>query len=90
MSIETIREVHSLGWRVIARCAYSRGDGLSSKSRRECTYRKKLDMETLVWTRGRAFPVSRLESHLRCPQCGSWQIVVLFELPANVAAAKRG
>jgi hypothetical protein len=62
MSIETIGEAHSLGWRVVARCAYSRGDGPSSKSSRECIYRKELDMETLVWTRGRAFPLSRLES----------------------------
>jgi hypothetical protein len=52
MSIETIGEAHSLGWRVIARCAYSRGDGPSSKSSRECIYRKELDMETLVWTAG--------------------------------------
>ena len=41
-------------------------------------------METLVWTRGRAFPLSRLESRLRCRQCGSRQIVVLFEPPANL------
>jgi len=33
----------------------------------ECRYRAELDMETLVWTRGRAFPLSRLESRLRCP-----------------------
>jgi hypothetical protein len=40
-------------------------------------------METLVWTRGRAFPLSRMESRLRCPQCDSWQIVVLLEPPAK-------
>src|ERR1017187_5864305 len=28
-------------------------------------------METLVWTRGRTFPLSRLESRLSCPQCRS-------------------
>ena len=32
MSIETIGEAHSLGWRVVARCVYSRADGPSSKS----------------------------------------------------------
>ena len=63
-----IGEAHSLGWRVVARCAYSRMDGLASnRSSRECIYRKELDMETLVWTRGRTFPLSRLESRLRCP-----------------------
>jgi hypothetical protein len=45
-------------------------------------------METLVWTRGRTFPLSRLESRLSCLQCGSRQIVVLFDPPANVAAEK--
>jgi hypothetical protein len=37
--------------------------------------------ETLVWTRGRAFPLSRLESRLRCPRCGSGYVVVLYEPP---------
>ncbi len=57
IAIETIGEAHSLGWRVVARCVYSRADGPNSKSSRECIYRKELDMETLVWTRGRAFPL---------------------------------
>ena len=39
-------------------------------------------METLVWTRARAFPLSRLESQLRCPRCGSRYVVVLFDPPA--------
>jgi hypothetical protein len=33
---------------------------------KECVYRAELDMETLVWTRGKGFPLSRLESRLRC------------------------
>jgi hypothetical protein len=36
---------------------------------KECVYRAELDMETLVWTRGKGFPLSRLESRLRCPMC---------------------
>jgi DNA-directed RNA polymerase subunit RPC12/RpoP len=47
-----------------------------SQSSRECSYRRELDMETLVWTRGRAFPLSRLESRLRCPRCGSRYVLV--------------
>jgi hypothetical protein len=43
--------------------------------------RSELDLETLVWTRGRAFPLSRLESRLRCPCCGSRYVVVLYEPP---------
>ena len=31
------------------------------KSRRECTYTRELDLETLVWTRGPNFPLSSLD-----------------------------
>jgi predicted RNA-binding Zn-ribbon protein involved in translation (DUF1610 family) len=88
MAVETIGEAYSLGWRVIVRCSHSREDGAHSKSSRECINRKELDMETLVWTRGRAFPLSRLESRLRCPKCGSRNVVVLYEPPANTAARR--
>jgi hypothetical protein len=35
------------------RCAWGKHDGM--KSKRECTYRRELDMTTLVATRGRKF-----------------------------------
>jgi hypothetical protein len=85
--VETIGEAYALGWHVVARCKYGREDGPSSKSSRECNYRYELDMQTLVWTRGRAFPLSRLESRLRCPKCGSRSVVVMFQPPANAAKA---
>jgi len=65
MLVETIGDAFGLGWRVTVRCSYGREDSPRSQSSRECNYRKDLDMETLVWTRGRAFPLSRLESRLR-------------------------
>ena len=74
------------GWRATVRCAYGRSEGPRSQSSRECYCRKELDMETLVWTRGRAFPLSRLESRLRCPRCGSRYVVVLYEPPRRAAA----
>jgi hypothetical protein len=40
-------------------------------------------MDTLVWTRGKAFPLSRLESRLRCPMCGSRDVVLLFTVPSE-------
>ena len=88
MVVEANGEAYSLGRRVIARCKYGRPDGAGSKSSRECGYRYELDMQTLVWTRGRAFPLSSLESRLRCPKCGSRNVVVLFQPPTNVAVAK--
>jgi hypothetical protein len=45
-------------------------------------------METLVWTSGRSFPLSRLESRLRCPHCGSRDVQLIFTVPSNAQAAK--
>jgi len=87
MAIETLGEAFAQGWRVTARCASGRSDGPSAKSSRQCSYRRELDVETLVWTRGRAFPLSRLETRLRCPKCGARNIVVLFQPPNNAVVA---
>jgi hypothetical protein len=38
---------------------------------RECTYRGELDLETLVWTRGKALPLADLE-----PACGARDAVI--------------
>jgi len=38
-----------------------------------------------VWTRGSAFPFSGLESRLRCPRCGSRNVVVLFQPPRSAS-----
>lgn len=85
MRVETIGEA----WRVVARCVRSREDGPASRSSRECIFRRELDLETLVCTRGRAFPLSSLESRLRCPRCGNRRMVVLFETPPSRAASAR-
>jgi hypothetical protein len=87
MPIETIGEARSLGWRVTVRCNYGRAESPRAQSSRECNYRQELDMETLVWTRGRDFPLSRLESRLRCPRCGSREVVVLFQ-PTRSSATR--
>jgi hypothetical protein len=84
MAIETLGEALSLGWRVTMRCVHSREDGVHRTSSRECTYRGELDMQTLVSTPGRAFPLSRLESRLRCR---GQNVVVMFQPPSNAAAA---
>jgi hypothetical protein len=78
MPVETLGEAYAAGWRILARCA-GRGRIGGPKSSRECTYRCELDTESLVWTRGRDFPLSRLEIRLRCPRCGSRRVRVLFE-----------
>jgi hypothetical protein len=87
MTIETLGEAYSYGWRLTARCAWDKREGM--KSRRECAYREELDMGTLVWTRGRAFPLSSLESRLRCPMCGSRRVTILYNIPRSTQSALR-
>ena len=71
----------SLGWKVHMRCADGYREG--TRSMRRCVYRKQLDLETLVATRGPNFPLSRLESRLMCPACGNRRVTVVFEPPSN-------
>lgn len=79
--VETIGEAWQLGWSVTARCAWGNRDGL--KSIRPCVYSKELDLHTLVWTRGLAFPLSDLATRLRCPRCGSRRVTILFKIPGE-------
>jgi hypothetical protein len=60
-----------------------------SKSSRRCIGRSRLDMETLVWTRASAFPLSRLNSRLKCPRCGSRYVVVMLLPPLNAAVGRK-
>jgi hypothetical protein len=41
----------------MARCAWGKREGM--KHIRECVYAAELDLQTLVWTRGRDFPLER-------------------------------
>jgi hypothetical protein len=85
MPVETLGEAYAAGWSLTVRCAFGKGDTM--KRVRECGYRADLDLETLVWTRGRNFPVSRLDGRLMCPRCGSRRVAVLFDIPPNQTRA---
>jgi hypothetical protein len=57
---------------------------------RECVYSAELDLQTLVWTRGRDFPLVRLENRLKCPRCRSRRVRLAFMvLPTRQAIANR-
>jgi hypothetical protein len=60
----------------------------SMKSIRECTQSAELDLRTLVWTRGAAFPLADLASRLKCPRCGSRRVSILFTVPAEPKEAR--
>jgi hypothetical protein len=57
MVVETLGDAFAAGWRLTARCAWGKREGM--KTKRECHYTRELDLETLVWTRGPNFPLSR-------------------------------
>ena len=65
MEVETLGVARSLGWKVHMRCA--NGYRLETRSMRKCAYRKQLDLETLVATRGPNFP-SQGWSRASCAQ----------------------
>jgi DNA-directed RNA polymerase subunit RPC12/RpoP len=50
--------------------------------------RAELDLHTLVWTRGAAFPISQLDSRLKCQLCGSRRIALIFDLPKEPMAKR--
>jgi hypothetical protein len=84
--IETLEQARNAGVKITARCAWGRREGM--KSIRECKASIRLDLDTLIWTRGAAFPVSMLEGRLKCPRCGSRRVVLLFDLPGNPIAKR--
>jgi hypothetical protein len=79
MEVETLGVARSLGWKVHMRCANGYCEG--TRSMRRCVYRRQLDLETLVCTRGPNFPTSRLESGLWIPVLTSAMIFARRMLP---------
>jgi len=92
MAIETLGEAWKLGWRVRAHCYWGGPNKSGRRSAIYCDTRIDLDMATLVWTRGEAFPLDQLASRLKCPKCGLMKVRVYFQVPnqpnANAVASK--
>jgi len=85
---DTLGEALDAGWRLTVRCARYR-EGLKAVS--PCLGRQALDLRTMVWTHGRQCPVGYLQGHLRCPQCGSLHVLLMWSSPpdAQVLQARR-
>jgi hypothetical protein len=84
-AVQTIGEAWKLGWRITARCIWGVEDPRSRSKRRtiECDTIAELDLKTLVWTRGDRFPIDQLEVRLKCPNCGSRRVKVMFSVPGQ-------
>jgi hypothetical protein len=74
-------EAWRLGWVCTAHC-YWFGDSKHGQRIPFCDHSYRLDMTTLVWTRGQRFPLDRLSECLRCPKCGQRNVRVLVQPPA--------
>ena len=84
--VGTNRILVTLGSTVTARCSGGVVDARTHT--RPCVYQEELDLHTLVWTRGRNFPLTRLESRLMCPRCGCRRVVIVFRPPAEPQRAR--
>src|SRR5687767_9126007 len=86
LSVQTLGDAWQLRWRITARCAWGPREGM--KSIRECEYKRELDMQTLVWTRGRQLPCIALKG--RFHQCNplAQKPYRLVSLPRCLTAAK--
>ena len=58
------------------------------EERARCLGKAELDLHTLIWTRGSAFPITSLEARLKCPMCGSRKVSVIFDVPSEPAAMR--
>jgi hypothetical protein len=85
--VSTLGEAYDLSWRIRARCAAGNRDAM--KSVRKCLNVSELHLPTLLWTRGRDFPLALLGDRLRCPRCGSRIVAVYFEPPANAGRQRQ-
>ena len=83
--ISTIGEAHDLGWTLRVYCRWGKRDAM--KSIRQCNASVEVDLKTLVWTRGRAFPIVRLDSRMKCIRCGSRRVMIAFSPPAEPASS---
>jgi hypothetical protein len=84
--IETLEQARNQGMKITARCGWGRREGM--RTIRECKASIRLGLDTLIWTRGGAFPISMLEGRLKCPRCGSRRVVLLFDLPTSPIAKR--
>ena len=53
------------------------------KSSLPCIAKMDLDLETLLWTHGRACPLAWLQQRLKCPKCDTRHVVLFWIAPSD-------
>ncbi|MGD9766604.1 MAG: hypothetical protein AB7U62_03090 [Pseudolabrys sp.] len=84
MTVETLGEAWKLGWTCSAHCLWFSPTKGGQRMAPRCDKHFKLDMLTLVITRGRLFPLARMQDVMRCPRCGNMPMRVFFSPPQPV------
>jgi len=79
MPVENLKDALSAAWRVRARCIDGRID--NGRSVGKCRYQAELNVETLVWTRGRNMLLTDLSARMMCPRCGNRRVSLILEPP---------
>lgn len=80
-TITTLGDAYAAKWTIRLRCTRGMLRGIVKLD--PCGFQADLDMQTLVCTRGRDFPLARIASRLRCPNCGHMEVQVLFDVPGS-------
>jgi hypothetical protein len=84
--IETSPKPRDTGMKVTAPCGWDQREAM--KRIRECRASIRLDLDTLIWTRCAAFPVSMLEGQLKMPAVRLAARRFAVDLPANPVAKR--
>ena len=85
--VESLGEASDAGWRLKVRCAYHR-DG--RKAVKPCIGLAELSLQTMLWTHGGGCPITYLHGRLRCPECGSTSVMLMWTSPPKGDAAAMG
>ena len=88
MDVETLGDARRANWSLSAQCLGR--DAGTKKGTRPCPMKIELDLPTLVWTRGRDFPLALLSERLRCPSCGCRKMLVYLKKPGTTGFAMMG
>ena len=81
MNIETLGDAQRAGWKAAAQCLGR--DARIKKGSRPCPQKIEFDMPTLIWTRGKDFPLAMLAERLKCPSCNCRRMLVYFSKPGT-------
>lgn len=88
MDVETLADAYRAGWTASVRCLGR--DASTKKATRACPHSVDLDLPTMIWTRGRDYPLAMLPERLKCPSCGWRRVFIVFSMPGKGSQAMMG